>query len=46
MSGSSAPVSCRNANPSAREATEVNANFAGLAAATIDPARFAGTFQD
>jgi len=29
MSGSSAPVSCRNATPSAREAQQVNANFAG-----------------
>ncbi|MET8146234.1 snapalysin family zinc-dependent metalloprotease [Sphaerisporangium sp. NPDC005288] len=31
MSGSSAPVSCTNANPSAAERTEVNANFAGFA---------------
>ncbi|GAA3806393.1 hypothetical protein GCM10022226_28110 [Sphaerisporangium flaviroseum] len=29
MSGSSAPVSCTNANPSAAERAEVNANFAG-----------------
>jgi len=29
MSGSSAPVSCRNATPSSRERAEVNANFAG-----------------
>jgi snapalysin len=27
MSGSSAPVSCANANPNAREASTVNANF-------------------
>lgn len=32
MSGSSAPVSCTNANPSAAERAEVNANFAGGAA--------------
>ncbi|WP_211266940.1 snapalysin family zinc-dependent metalloprotease [Nonomuraea candida] len=29
MSGSSAPVSCRNANPSAAERAEVDGNFAG-----------------
>ncbi|GAA3142479.1 MULTISPECIES: snapalysin family zinc-dependent metalloprotease [Nonomuraea] len=29
MSGSSAPVSCRNANPSAAERAEVDRNFAG-----------------
>ncbi|MDH2428986.1 snapalysin family zinc-dependent metalloprotease [Sphaerisporangium sp. TRM90804] len=29
MSGSSAPVSCTNANPSSAERSEVNANFAG-----------------
>jgi snapalysin len=29
MSGSSAPVSCRNAQPSSREASQVQANFAG-----------------
>ncbi|RCG28738.1 snapalysin family zinc-dependent metalloprotease [Sphaerisporangium album] len=29
MSGSSAPVSCTNANPSPAERSEVNANFAG-----------------
>ncbi|WSG29430.1 snapalysin family zinc-dependent metalloprotease [Micromonospora ureilytica] len=33
MSGSSAPVSCRNANPSAAEATRVNSLFAGALAA-------------
>ena len=34
MSGSSAPATCRNATPSAREAAEVEANFAnGFAAA-------------
>jgi snapalysin len=39
MSGSSAPVSCKNDRPSAAEARQVNANFAGaLAAAT--PATF------
>lgn len=32
MSGSSAPVSCTNANPSAAERTQVDANFAGFAA--------------
>jgi snapalysin len=31
MSGSSAPVSCTNANPSSAERSEVNANFAGSA---------------
>ncbi|WP_425312204.1 snapalysin family zinc-dependent metalloprotease [Micromonospora yangpuensis] len=33
MSGSSAPVSCRNANPSAAEAAQVQRNFAGSAVA-------------
>ncbi|MFD6684124.1 snapalysin family zinc-dependent metalloprotease [Micromonospora parva] len=33
MSGSSAPVSCRNANPSATEASRVNSLFAGTLAA-------------
>ncbi|MEU8410893.1 snapalysin family zinc-dependent metalloprotease [Micromonospora sp. NPDC048842] len=33
MSGSSAPVSCRNANPSAAEASRVNSLFAGSLAA-------------
>ena len=33
MSGSSAPVSCRNANPSAAEASRVNSLFAGTLAA-------------
>lgn len=32
MSGSSAPVSCTNAYPSAAEAAEVNRLFAGWAA--------------
>ena len=32
MSGSSAPVSCTNANPNSREASTVNANFASSAA--------------
>ena len=31
MSGSSAPVSCTNANPNSREASTVNANFASAA---------------
>jgi len=31
MSGSSAPVSCTNANPNAREAATVNGNFASAA---------------
>ena len=31
MSGSSAPVSCRNPNPNSREAATVNANFATAA---------------
>jgi snapalysin len=31
MSGSSAPVSCTNANPNSREAARVEANFAGFA---------------
>lgn len=39
MSGSSAPVSCRNANPSAAEATAVNNAFRSAAAATSIPAR-------
>ena len=32
MSGSSAPVSCTNANPNSREAATVNGNFASSAA--------------
>jgi snapalysin len=36
MSGSSAPVSCTNANPNARETAQVDANFRG---ATAIPAR-------
>jgi snapalysin len=35
MSGSSAPPSCRNAFPSAAEAREVNARFAGAAVASV-----------
>lgn len=34
MSGSSAPVSCTNANPSSAERAAVNANFAGFSALT------------
>ncbi|MGW0810145.1 snapalysin family zinc-dependent metalloprotease [Nonomuraea sp. NPDC002799] len=33
MSGSSAPVSCTNANPSSAERAEVNGNFAGVSPA-------------
>jgi snapalysin len=39
MSGSSAPVSCTNANPSTAEATTVNNNFRTAAAASTAPAR-------
>ncbi|GAA1640400.1 snapalysin family zinc-dependent metalloprotease [Actinoplanes couchii] len=40
MSGSSAPVSCTNAYPSARELATVNANFASLtSSAATAPAR-------
>ncbi|XXG06544.1 snapalysin family zinc-dependent metalloprotease [Micromonospora sp. SH-82] len=39
MSGSSAPVSCRNANPSAAEAAQVNRLFAGSTAASSQVAR-------
>lgn len=39
MSGSSAPVSCTNANPSSAEATSVNRLFAG--AAVVAPAAYA-----
>lgn len=35
MSGSSAPISCRNAFPNATEAATVNRRFAGTAAATV-----------
>jgi len=38
MSGSSAPVSCRNAYPSSAEATRVNSLFAGRRAASAVPA--------
>ncbi len=38
MSGSSAPVSCTNANPSAREAASVDANF--RTAVTVVPRTF------
>ncbi|MEV6494329.1 snapalysin family zinc-dependent metalloprotease [Actinoplanes sp. NPDC051633] len=37
MSGSSAPVSCTNPNPNARETAQVNANFRG--ATVAGPAR-------
>lgn len=43
MSGSSAPVSCRNANPSAAEASRVNSLFAGTLAA---PASTTYTWND
>ncbi|MET8357273.1 snapalysin family zinc-dependent metalloprotease [Micromonospora sp. NPDC005171] len=43
MSGSSAPVSCRNANPSAAEASRVNSLFAGTLAA---PASATYTWND
>lgn len=39
MSGSSAPVSCRNPNPNTTEATTVNNAFRSSAAATAVPAR-------
>jgi snapalysin len=39
MSGSSAPVSCTNANPSTAEATTVNNNFRSAAAAPTVSAR-------
>lgn len=39
MSGSSAPVSCTNANPSTAEATTVNNNFRSAAAASTVSAR-------
>ncbi|SCL34665.1 snapalysin [Micromonospora nigra] len=42
MSGSSAPVSCTNANPSDAEASRVNQLFAGSAAA----ADVAGTYEE
>lgn len=38
MSGSSAPVSCRNANPSAAEASRVNSLFTGTLAAPASTA--------
>lgn len=40
MSGSSAPVSCRNATPSSRERSQVNANFAGQLAGQLAAAAF------
>lgn len=45
MSGSSAPVSCRNANPSATEAARVNALFANgvVPAHLAEPAATSGT---
>ena len=39
MSGSSAPVSCRNPNPNTTEATTVNNAFRSAAATTAAPAR-------
>jgi snapalysin len=39
MSGSSAPTSCRNATPNARERAQVQANFGSAAAAARVPAR-------
>ncbi|GAA3347921.1 snapalysin family zinc-dependent metalloprotease [Amorphoplanes nipponensis] len=39
MSGSSAPVSCRNPNPNATEAATVNNNFRSAGAAVAVPAR-------
>ncbi len=39
MSGSSAPVSCRNPNPNATEAATVNNNFRSAAATVKAPAR-------
>jgi snapalysin len=39
MSGSSAPVSCRNPNPNATEAARVNNNFRSVAATAKAPAR-------
>lgn len=49
MSGSSAPVSCANANPNSREAAEVNDNFATLRQVgprAYDEARYAGETAD
>jgi snapalysin len=43
MSGSSAPVSCKNDLPSTKETAEVQANFAGAAVAPAAVAGFAGT---
>jgi snapalysin len=39
MSGSSAPVSCRNPNPNTTEAATVNNNFRSAAATVKAPAR-------
>ncbi|TWG18583.1 snapalysin [Micromonospora taraxaci] len=47
MSGSSAPVSCRNANPSSTEASRVNSLFAGsLAAPASTTYTWDGTSSD
>ncbi|WP_413231909.1 snapalysin family zinc-dependent metalloprotease [Micromonospora rifamycinica] len=46
MSGSSAPVSCRNAKPSAAEAARVNSLFAGGFAAPAVDARYVWTGGD
>ena len=40
MSGSSAPVSCRNPNPNPTEATTVNNNFRAATTATTSPREF------
>jgi snapalysin len=45
MSGSSAPVSCTNPNPNAREASTVNANFAGAAAVPAQSFAWSGSPQ-
>jgi snapalysin len=44
MSGSSAPVSCRNATPSPTEAARVDALFAGTLRTTLSPAVRVGIF--
>jgi snapalysin len=45
MSGHSAPTSCTNAHPSAREAAQVERNFRGRFNAATLPARFTDCFQ-
>ncbi|MFF5228663.1 snapalysin family zinc-dependent metalloprotease [Dactylosporangium sp. NPDC000521] len=42
MSGSSAPVSCTNANPSTAEAAQVQRNFASAAAVQVEEVLFVG----